>query len=242
MNKGRIGEQFHQETALSWKHTLGDLLRSKPPKPPRYKVYPGAKRIDLPPPDHEGVPVETAIKKRRSVRNYSPESLPLRALSQLLFVAQGTTGRLYGEPLHSAPSAGALYPFEVYVVANNVQGLPQGLYHYALREHQLELIKAGDLRSEITDAALQQEMLGEADASFVLAAVFDRTRHKYGERGVRYVYIEAGHISQNIYLQAVSLGLGSGAVGAFLDEKLNLLIGIDGKSEAAIYLHAVGTL
>ena len=85
-------------------------------------------------------------------------------------------------------------------------------------------------------------MLGEADVSFVLTAVFNRTRHKYGERGLRYVYIEAGHISQNIYLQAVSLGLGSVAVGAFLDEKLNKLIDIDGKNEAAIYLHAVGTL
>lgn len=242
MNVGGIGEQFHNETTLSWKSTLGELLHSKPPKPPQYKVYTDAKRIDLPTPDHEGLPIEATIKKRRSVRNYTPASLPLRALSQLLFAAQGTTGRMYGEPIRSAPSAGALYPFEIYAIVNNVEGLSRGLYHYAPREHQLELIKAGDLRSEITDAALQQAMLGEADVSFVLTAVFNRTRHKYGERGLRYVYIEAGHISQNIYLQAVSLGLGSVAVGAFLDEKLNKLIDVDGKNEAAIYLHAVGTL
>jgi len=149
---------------------------------------------------------------------------------------------MYGEPLRSAPSAGALYPFELYVVANNVEGLTRGLYHYAVREHQLELLRTGDLKAEITNAALKQEMLGEADVSFVLAAVFDRIRHKYGERGFRYVYIEAGHISQNIYLQAVSLSLGSVAVGAFLDNKVNTLIGVDGKNEAVIYLHAVGSL
>ena len=85
-------------------------------------------------------------------------------------------------------------------------------------------------------------MLGDADVTFVLSAIFDRVRHKYGERGFRYAYIEAGHISQNIYLQAVSLGLGSVSIGAFLDEEINKLIGIDGRTEAVIYLHAVGTL
>ncbi len=242
VNEASTGERFHHDTALSWKDALGDLFRFKPPKPLPYKAYPAAKRIELPLPEHEGLSVESAIKKRRSVRNYGPQPLALRSLSQLLFAAQGTTGTMYGEPLRATPSAGALYPFELYVVANNVEGLTQGLYHYAVREHQLELLRTGDLRDEITNAALKQEMLGEADVSFVLAAVFDRTRYKYGERGFRYVYIEAGHISQNIYLQAVSLSLGSVAVGAFLDNKVNTLIGVDGKNEAAIYLHAVGNL
>jgi SagB-type dehydrogenase family enzyme len=148
---------------------------------------------------------------------------------------------MYGQSLRAAPSAGALYPFEIYVMAHNIEGLDPGIYHYAVRDHQLELVAMGDFRSRITGAALQQDMLGEANAAFVLAAVFDRARHKYGERGFRYVYMEAGHISQNIYLQAISLNLGSVGVGAFVDAAVNKLIGADGNREAAIYLHAVGT-
>lgn len=242
MSEGSIGERFHRQTALSGKSSLGELWRFKPRQPPPDEAPRDTQTIDLPPPDGRGLPVETAIKNRRSVRHYSPEPLPLGALSQLLFAAQGTTGHMYGEPLRAAPSAGALYPFEIYVFAHNVEALARGLYHFAPNTHQLELIRAGDLRSLITQAALQQAAVGKADATFVLAAVFERTRRKYGERGFRYVYLEAGHISQNIYLQAVSLGLGSVAVGAFLDEGVNRLLGIDGQSQAAIYLHAVGTL
>ena len=185
--------------------------------------------------------METAMKERRSVRNYTREPLTLPQLSQLLYAAQGVTGFMHGQPLRSAPSAGALYPFEIYVLAHNVEGLERGIYHYAVKDHQLEVAATGDFRKQITRAALQQEMLGEADVAIVLAAVFDRCRHKYGERGYRYVYMEAGHISQNICLQAVSLGLGSVGVGAFLDAEVNKLIGADGSKEAAIYLHAVGT-
>jgi len=236
-----VGERFHRETALSWRGVFAELFRSKPPRPAQYKAYPAAKRLTLPEPHHKGLSVETAIKKRRSVRKYAPEQLSLPQLSQLLYAAQGITGAMYGQPVRAAPSAGALYPFEIYVLAHNIEGLDAGIYHYAVRGHQLELLKTGDYRNRITSAALQQDMLGEADAAFVLAAVFDRTRHKYGERGFRYVYMEAGHISQNIYLQAVSLGLGSVAVGAFRDAEVNELIGADGSMEAAIYLHAVGT-
>jgi SagB-type dehydrogenase family enzyme len=237
-----IGERFHQETSLTWRGVLGDLFQPKPKKPPQYKTYPQAKVIKLPKPEYRGMILEEAIKKRRSVRNYSPKAMSIAQLSQLLFAAQGITGKMYGQPLRSTPSAGALYPFEIYIVVNNVKDLPQGIYHYSILEHAIELIKAGDFSSQITSAGLKQEMLGEADVTFVLSAIFDRARHKYGERGFRYVYMEAGHISQNIYLQAVSLGLGSVSVGAFLDKKVNELIGVDGHNEAAIYLHAVGTL
>lgn len=237
-----IGERFHRETSLTWLGVIGDLFRGRPDKPPQYKNYPDSKVIKLPKPAYQGISLEEAIEKRRSVRNYSGRQLSLSQLSQLLFSAQGITGRLYDQPLRTAPSAGALYPFEIYVIANDVEGLPQGIYHYAVLNHSLELVKPGDFGKEITNAGLKQEMLGDADVAFVLSAIFDRIRHKYGERGFRYVYMEAGHISQNIYLQAVSLGLGSVSVGAFLDEEVNQLIGVDGQKEAVIYLHAVGTL
>jgi SagB-type dehydrogenase family enzyme len=237
-----IGERFHEETSHTWLGVIGDLFRSKPAMPPLYKRYPGAKVIKLPKPAYSGMTVEEAIKKRRSVRNYSSKPLSLAQLSQLLFSAQGVTGKSYGAPLRTVPSAGALYPFEIYLFANNVQGLPGGIYHYAVLEHALELVKEGDFHKDITSAGLKQEMLGDAGVTFVLSAIFNRIRHKYGERGFRYVYIEAGHISQNIYLQAISLGLGSVSVGAFLDENINELIGLDGLHEAVIYLHSVGSL
>jgi SagB-type dehydrogenase family enzyme len=235
------GESFHRATSLSWSGVMGGLFRSRPPRPAQYKTDPGVERIALPEPDFEGLPLERAIARRRSVRRYAPEPLRLRQLSQLLHAAQGITGTAHGQPLRAAPSAGALYPFEIYVIAHRIAELDPGIYHYAVRDHGLEVVATGDFRQRITSAALQQDMLGQADTTFVLAAVFDRSRHKYGERGLRYVYMEAGHISQNISLQAVSLGLGSVGVGAFLDAKVNELIGADGRQEAAIYLHAVGT-
>jgi SagB-type dehydrogenase family enzyme len=207
-----------------------------------YKIYHGAKMIKLPKPDYQGMILEEAIKKRRSVRSYSKKALTLPQLSQLLFTAQGITEKSYGHDLRTAPSAGALYPIEVYLVINNVESLSRGIYHYTLQGHALELLKEGDFRKEITNAGLWQDMLGEAQATFVLSAVFERTQRKYGDRSLRYIHMEAGHISQNISLQTVSLGLGSVTVGAFYDEQVNRLIGLDGATESAIYLQAVGTL
>jgi len=237
-----IGERFHYETSLTWRGVLGDMFRSKPKKPPQYKTYPGSKKVELPKPKYRGMVLEDAIEKRRSIRNYSKKAISMVELSQLLFAAQGVTGKMYDKALRTAPSAGALYPFEVYVVVNNVQDVAQGIYHYLVLDHALELVKAGDFSGKISDAGLEQDMLGAAGVTFVLSAIFDRVRCKYGERGYRYAYMEAGHISQNIYLQAVSLGLGSVCAGAFLDEKVNRLVGVDGHEEAVIYLHAVGSL
>jgi len=237
-----VGERFHKETSLHWLSALSGVFGAKPKKPSQYKTYPDAKKIALPKPGYQGLTVEQAIMQRRSVRNYSKEPITLQQLSELLFAAQGVTDKMFGRPLRSAPSAGALYPIEVYAVVNNVTGPEQGIYHFSVRDHSLELVKAGDFSRKITRAGLEQEMLGDSAVTFVLSAVFDRTRYKYGERGFRYVYMEAGHISQNIYLEAVSLGLGSVCAGAFIDEQVNELIGVDGIEEAAIYLHAAGNL
>lgn len=201
----------------------------------------GAAMMKLPKPDYQGMRLEDAIKKRRSIRSYSKEALTLPQLSQLLFAAQGITGSSYGHDLRTAPSAGALYPMEVYVVVNKVDGLSQGIYHYLFKEHALDVLKEGDFRKEITKAGLGQDVLEEAQVTFVISAVFERTRSKYGNRGLRYIYMEAGHISQNISLQAVSSGLGSVSVGAFYDDQVNRLIGADGSAESAVYLQAVGT-
>ena len=240
--KMSIGDRFHRETCLTWQGTIGDIFRKKPKQPPQYKSYPDAKKIGLPEPNYSGMTLEEALKKRRSIRNYSAKSMSKEQLSQLLFAAQGVTGKMHGKALRTAPSAGALYPFEIYVVVNNVQDVPKGIYHYSVLDHAIELVKPGDFREQVTDAGMKQQMLGDAGATFILSAIFDRVRYKYGERGLRFVYMEAGHIIQNIYLQATSLGLGSVCAGAYLDEKANQLIGVDGQKEAVLYLHPVGCL
>lgn len=234
-----LGGGFHQGTKHTRLNVLASVLRLTP-QPPLYKKYEDAERIELPEVVFEGMLVEEAIKRRRSIRHYSGEAMSLEELSILFSAAQGITGYSGNLPLRTAPSAGALYPFEVYAVVNNIEDLDKGVYHYSVIEHSLELLKKGDYRSEVIRAALDQDMVGKANVTFVLTAIFKRATWKYGDRGYRYVYIEAGHISQNISLQAMSLGLGSVGIGAFYDDRVNKLIGVDGRSEAAIYLHAVG--
>ncbi len=178
--------------------------------------------IILPEPRDSGeISVEEALLERRSVRNYKDEALTLAEISQLLWAAQGITD-LGG--YRTAPSAGALYPLEVYVVAGNVDGLQAGIYKYRPQGHELEKVAGGDVRAELCAAALDQEFIEDGAAVLVFAAVYERTTGKYGERGVRYVHMEVGHAAQNVYLQAVSLGLGTVVIGAFHDDEVEKLL------------------
>jgi len=197
-------------------------------------------KIKLPEPNFKGLIFEEALRKRRSVRTYSKEALNLDEISQLLFSAQGITATYYSQRLRTAPSAGALYPFEIYLIVNWGEKIKPGIYHYLVEDHSLELLKEGDFRQRIKNAALGQEPGAEASVVFILTAVFERTTRKYGERGYRYISIEAGHIGQNILLQATSLGLGAVPIGAFFDEEVNRLLGLNGKQQSTIYLISVG--
>jgi SagB-type dehydrogenase family enzyme len=202
----------------------------------------GANSIPLPEPDLSGMTVSQAIRDRRSVRHYAAVPLSVKKLSQLLFAAQGITARMGERSLRAAPSAGALYPIELYVVIHNVADLSPGLYHYRPSLHALEPILIEDLRAELVACCLGQEFVGQAGVALVMTALYDRTTRRYGERGRRYVHMEAGHISQNIYLQATSLGLGSVVVGAFRDDELNELLRLKGTQETALYVHPVGNV
>ena len=174
--------------------------------------------IKLPKPYVDGkVSIEEALLLRRSVRDYKDMPLALNEISQLLWAAQGITNP-FG--FRTAPSAGALYPLEVYLVAGKVKNLPQGVYKYKPKSHTLINVIKGDRRPELSAAALGQSCVKEGAAVIVLAAVYERTMKKYGQRGIRYVHIEVGHASQNIYLQAVSLKLGTVVIGAFDDGKV----------------------
>ena len=233
-----LGAFYHQWSKLGHGPALGaapDWGR----QPPRTKTYPAASRVSLPDPSGwQALSLEQAVESRRSVRDYTGEPLTLDDLSRLLHAAQGST-----EPrrsLRAAPSAGALYPIELYPLVRDVAGLDPGLYHYAVQEHALEQVQAGDLHGAVMQAGLGQSVLGQAAVCFVLSAIFQRTRFKYRERAYRYVLLEAGHVGQNLCLAATGLGLGACTVGAFDDDDLNELLGLDGQEEAALYIIAVG--
>ena len=181
--------------------------------------------VKLPEPRPSGeMSVEETLAARRSVRSYQDEALSLTELAQLLWAAQGITAHWGGR---TAPSAGATYPLEVYAVVGEVTGLEAGVFHYRPDGHLLVRRKAGDLRGELASAALGQGWVREAPVSLVIAARYERTTGRYGERGVRYVHIEVGHVGQNIYLQAEALGLGTVIVGAFDDQDVKTLLGIE---------------
>ena len=172
--------------------------------------------IALPAPDTRGtLPLETTLSKRRSIRKYKDSALTLPEVSQLLWAAQGITSK---RGFRTAPSAGALYPLELYVVAGHVQGLGTGIFRYRPRKHALESIEKGDQRAVLARAALGQQPVRRAPAVFIFAAVPGRTAVKYGRRSIRYVLQEVGHAAQNLCLQAVALKLGSVVIGAFSDE------------------------
>jgi len=180
--------------------------------------------------------VEQALLKRRSVREFRDAPLALDDLGQLLWAAQGITDRA---GFRTAPSAGGLYPLEVYAVAGNVQGLPTGLYHYIPRGHALRRIADGDKRPALARAALDQPSIAEASAVLALCAVYERVTGKYGDRGLRYVHMEAGHAAQNVYLQAVSLRLGTVVLGAFDDKAVKDVLNLEGQ-EKPLYLMPLG--
>jgi len=165
--------------------------------------------------------LEAALSGRKSVRDFTTKAVTLRQVSQLLWAAQGVT---HGDQQRTAPSAGALYPLELYLVADRVEGLTRGVSRYQPVRHELVGIRDGDFLPGLSAAALGQDCVSGAAAVIVVAAVYERTTKKYGERGVRYVHMEVGLAAQNICLQAVSLGLATVMVGAFHDTQVRRLL------------------
>lgn len=193
--------------------------------------------MKLPEPQYDSnVSLEESLLQRRSIRSYTDEPLMLQELSQLLWAAQGITE---AGGFRTAPSAGALYPLELYVVVGDVQDLTPGVYRYQPDGHQLTKIMDGDRRGELASAALGQGCVKEGAAAFVFAAVYERTTGKYGERGIRYVHMEVGHAAQNLCLQATALGLGAVTVGAFSDEQVTRVLNLP-EGEQPLYIIPVG--
>lgn len=173
------------------------------------------------------VSLEEAITRRHSIRNFADRALSLAQVSQLVWAGK------------SVPSAGALRPLEIYLVVGQVENLETGVYHYLPQKHAIAMHKASDLRNDLAQAALGQYFIAEAPISLVIAAEYERTTARYGERGVRYVQIEVGHVGQNIYLQAFALGLGTVAVGAFDDQEVSRVLNLPPNYQP-LYIMPVG--
>ena len=201
---------------------------------------PMMERVKLPEPKYEGsISVERALLERRSIRNYKDESLNMQEVSQLLWAAQGTADQR--RDFRTAPSAGALYPLEVYVVVNNVAGLSRGVYRYSTGIHELVKVFDKNVLRELAAAALGQSCVRDAALVLVFTAVYERTTGKYGDRGIRYVHMEVGHAAQNVCLQAVSLGLGTVVVGAFRDEEVKKVLSLS-KEEHPLCIMPMGRI
>ena len=214
------------------------------PRAPLYKNYPEApKRLHLDPEaGRTGADLWQCLGQRRSQRSYQERPLTRDELAALLWASQGATYASRGYLLRAAPSAGALYPVETYLAVHRVEGVEPGIWHFQVPDFSLELLKAGDFRHSLVGAGLSQDFLGDAGVVFIWTGVLNRAMWKYRERAIRYLFLDAGHICQNLMLAATALKLGVCPVGAFFDGEVERLVQVDGVEEAALYLAAVGPL
>ncbi len=195
--------------------------------------------INLPPPVYRSnTSIEEALLKRRSVRAYKNERMEIKDIAQLLWAAQGITS---AEGSRTTPSAGALYPLEIYLVSGDINNLPAGVYHYTPLDHSLTLVEAGDKRKLLAASALMQGSISRSAGVIVISGVYARTTIKYFERGKKYVHMEAGQCSQNIYLQAVSLHIGTVVMGAFTDTLVKKVLKLPREAEP-LYLMPIGKI
>ena len=240
--KSGIGDRFQKETKYSrYSMDFSGLNWRNPPE--LYKSYPNSKKINLDfPKVFSKISLNEVLNKRRSIRNFSEKSITKQQLSSLLWASTGIQRKELGFEFRTAPSAGALYPIETYLIINRVKDIPNGIYHYSIKDHLLEELKIGDFGIDISKAALDQDMCKKAAAVFIWTAIFNRSKWKYSERAYRYIYLDAGHIAENFALTATALSLGNCQIAALYDDEVNEIIYVDGGSESVIYMSVVGNL
>ncbi len=237
-----IGLIFQEETKYTPEKLRGHTLDWSS-FPPTYKHYEAPlKTVGLSRPVFaEDANLWVLLKRRRSRRVYAAgRSLSQGLLSALLWATQGLTAKRGDACFRTAPSAGGLYPVETYLFVRSVEGLAPGIYHFRPLAGDLEFLREGDFGAALARAALGQDMVAEAPVTFVWSAVLERGKWKYRDRAYRYIYIDVGHIGQNLYLAAEGLGLGACTIGAFFDDQVNRLIDVDGAAETVIYMGCVG--
>lgn len=214
-----------------------------------FKSYPRFKKRVLKARPQERPSVQTTILNSRPIEKFTAKALTLKEIAEILFYSAGITYKEKGESKEAwdnsrrpYPSLGARYPLELYPIILRSSGVPAGLYHYNVKYNALELMMKGDHMNAIIHATPEQEWIRNASMVVLISAIFKRTEINYGDRGYRYILLEAGHLAQNIYLIATSMNLGCCTVGAFLDDELNRLLDVDGTYEAVIYMVVVGAI
>ncbi len=239
ITRNNIGKVFHEFTCFK---RSGKIRKPEIECPPLYKDYTDKRQFELPYPDtSKGPRIWDAILMRRSRRDFAQTPINQRQLSLLLWAAQGKTGTgPDNRELRAAPSAGARYPIETYVAINRVEKMFTGVYHYNLRGHSLSILYSKDVIADLVNISIEQEFVYNAAAVFIWTAVVDRCRSKYGERAYRYMYLDAGHIAQNLVLAAQALGLFSCPIGALYDDEADAFVNADGDNEVVVYMAAVG--
>jgi SagB-type dehydrogenase family enzyme len=238
-----VARLFHLHSSHERARSLEPVLELDR-QPTRFRTYPGAARTPLPGRDFAiEMPLGVALLRRRSIRTYALRPLPIEVLGRLLHTSYGVRGRrregdadVYDRP---APSAGGRYPLELYVATQSVEQLADGIYHYDARAHALELVRAGLVQPALGELVMGQELCRDASVVVVITAVRERTMWKYGQRGYRHLFLDAGHVGQNLYLVATALGLGPTAIGGFLDADLGALLRLPGDEEP-FYVLCIG--
>ena len=225
-----IGEKFIKESSIKIDLKIEPL-----------KLQKTLKKTKLVSPISEDFFIDL-ISKRRSIREYTDEPLSLEQLSFILYSASSISGERMGQKLRTYPSAGAKYPIDIYVAVFNAENLEKGLYKYNDTKFQLELLSKGDFREELYEICIEQEFIKKASVLIILVARSLRSTYRYGERGIRYVLMDASYISSNIYLSSTYLNLGSCAIGAFADKGFKNFLNIKGEETFVVLAHSIGTI
>jgi SagB-type dehydrogenase family enzyme len=237
-----VARLFHVHTCHERSRTT-EMSLDDNRQPLRFRTYPGSARTPLPGRDFAvDAPLGAVLQRRRSVREFALKPMPLETLGRLLHASYGIKGERYlGEWTYerAAPSAGGRYPLEIYVATQWVLGLEDGIHHYDARAHELELRRPGVAHSILSDIALDQTMVKDSNLLVIITGIPERTMWKYGQRGYRYVWLDAGHLGENLYLVATAMGLGPVGIGGFYDRELREVLELPA-GEEAFYLVCIG--
>ena len=237
-----IGKEFMEQTKYRNMQPSHQAAKAQPPL--ETPIPADARRIALPKPEcaqlaETSLPV--LINSRRSTRAYRQQALTMEELSFLLWCTQGVQQATDKYTLRTVPSAGARHAFETYLLINSVESLKPGLYRYCALDHALVcVVESAGIGEKLTAACLKQSTVSASAVTFFWAAELDRMYFRYGERGYRYLHLDAGHVCQNLYLAAEAIGCGACAIAAFDDDKVNAAIGLDGESSFVVYVAPVG--
>ena len=234
------GYQYIKETAYN-RDTIKQLVRPAIAEVKTYKQYPNAEKIALPRSwTLKEARITPLLQNRRSLRKYLMEPLGFEELAFLLWASQGITAKSGKYSFRTAPSGGALYPVETYFSANLVEDLEPGIYHFDVENFALDRVLEGDQAEAVAAACLNQKFMAQSAVTFLWTTVYRRSMSKYGNRGMRYVLLDAGHICQNTLIAAEATGCGGCPVAAFYDEEVNELLGVDSSEETIVYAAAIG--